>query len=247
MYALGGMVWWKAVSKTATCGVFGSIDTLLFDEVDAGVGAGVVQRGEFLAQGELGTGVVVDKGRLAEILAAGNDAVAHGVNGVEALDGGARAAHHHAQQLTQATRNREALHRHGEFLKVGGERDIHESLRGADLLGQALHERGLAVGLDELGLEGGTACVYDEYEHGGPRFVGDEMLEVGTYLLSREYDERRVSPKMGPLRRTGRRVPADCCRQASLASKEGLPLEEVGSLRREGVFALGAGASAQTS
>lgn len=56
-----------------------------------------------------------------------------------------------------------------------------------------------------------------------------------------------LSPKAGRLRRAGHRVPADCCRQAGLASKEGLPLEEVGPLRREGVFALGAGASAQTS
>ena len=138
----------------------------LTQQVDAGVGAGVVQRSELLAQGEFGARVVVDKGCLAEILAAGHDAVAHGVNGLEGLDGGARVAHHHVQQLAQAARNREALHRHGDFLKVGGERDVHESLRGADLLGQALHERSLAVGLDELGLEGGTACVYDEHEHG---------------------------------------------------------------------------------
>ena len=147
-------------------GYLRSLGQQLAQQVDAGVGAGVVQRGELLAQGELGAGVVVDKGRLAEILAAGHDAVAHGVNGVEGFDGGAGAAYHHVQQLAQATRNREAFHRHGDFLKVGGERDVHEGLRCADLLGQALHERGLAVGLDELGLEGGTACVYDEYEHG---------------------------------------------------------------------------------
>ena len=147
-------------------GYLRSLRQQLAQQVDAGVGAGVVQRGELLAQGELGAGVVVDKGRLAEILAAGHDAVAHGVNGVEGFDGGAGIAHHHVQQLAQATRNREAFHRHGDFLEVGGERDVHESLWGADLLGQALHERGLAVGLDELGLEGGTACVYDEYEHG---------------------------------------------------------------------------------
>ena len=147
-------------------GYLRSLGQQLAQQVDAGVGAGVVQRGELLAQGELGAGVVVDKGRLAEILAAGHDAVAHGVNGVEGFDGGAGVAHHHVQQFTQATRNREALHRHGDFLKARGERDVHEGLRGTDLLGQALHERSFAVGLDELGLEGGTACVYDEYEHG---------------------------------------------------------------------------------
>ena len=141
---------------------------VLAQHVDAGVGRRVVQRRQLLAQRELLARLVVDDGRLREVLAARHDAVADGVDLVEVADRRLDVISHHFEQLLQTLGNGLARHVVAHLLELGCERHVHACAFGAHFLGDALHERHLAVGFDELALKRRAAGVYDQYEHEVP-------------------------------------------------------------------------------
>ena len=83
--ASSGIVAWKAVSKTATCGTSGNACSA---SVDRAHRRRVVQRRERLELVDLSAHVVVDQHRLAEAGAAVDDAMCHGTDMSEGLSPG---------------------------------------------------------------------------------------------------------------------------------------------------------------
>ena len=111
-----------------------------------------MQRRQLLAQLKLLASRLVDDHGLGEVLAAGHDAVADGVDLREVADGALRIVDEHFQKLLQALGHGHVRHAIGGLLEIRREGHVHIGVGRAHLLGQALHERHLAVGLDELAL-----------------------------------------------------------------------------------------------
>ena len=133
--------------------------------VDAGVGWRVMQRRQLLAQLKLLAGRLVDDHGFGEVLAAGHDAVADGVDLREVADGALRIVDEHFQKLLQALGHGHVRHAIGGLLEIRREGHVHIGVGRTHLLGQALHERHLAVGLDELALQRRRARIHYQYAH----------------------------------------------------------------------------------
>ena len=133
--------------------------------IDAGVSRRVVQRRQLLTQLKFLAGRPVDDDGLGEVLAAGHDAVADGVNLRKVADGTLRIVHQRFQKFLQALGYRHIRHMIGDLLEIGRKGHVHVSVGGSHLLGQALHERNLAVSLDKLALQRRRTRIHDQYAH----------------------------------------------------------------------------------
>ena len=133
--------------------------------VDAGVGRRVMQRRQLLAQLELLASRLVDDHGFGEVLAAGHDAVTDGVDLREIADGALRIVDEHFQKLLQALGHGHVRHAIGGLLEIRREGHVHIGVGRTHLLGQALHERHLAVGLDELTLQRRRTRIHNQYAH----------------------------------------------------------------------------------
>ena len=136
--------------------------------VDAGVGRRVVKRRQLLAFGQVVARLGVDDDRAREILAARDDAVSDRIDLAQAAHRRFDVLHHHLEQLGQAFLHPLARDVVARLLEVGGKRHVHERRVGSHLLGDAFHERHLAVGLDQLAFERRAAGVHHQHEHRSP-------------------------------------------------------------------------------
>ena len=162
---------WKAVSKTATCGILSPED--LGAGVDALEIGGVVQGRQVRAFLDLLQDVGVDADGLGELLGPVNDPVADGVEVVPAVDAcdlRPRVLHPGLDPHDGRPVIRNRFHGLKRSAAVGLEGD--DGFLGPDLLDQSLGDALVSVGLeefevgiDDLELDGGTAAIEDEYVH----------------------------------------------------------------------------------